>query len=75
MTVKELIEELQKLDPETKVFVQGYEDGYSFPEIHPLIKRFSLDVHQEWYYGPHELDENGEIQGVILKRIESGGGI
>jgi hypothetical protein len=31
MKAKELIEVLQKLDPETIVLVNGYKDGYAIP--------------------------------------------
>ena len=30
MTVKELIEQLQTLDPDLHVFVRGYEGGYDY---------------------------------------------
>jgi hypothetical protein len=37
MTVKELIEQLSKLNPETRVFIHGYEDDY---EDVNCIKKF-----------------------------------
>jgi len=33
MTVRELIEELNRLDPDLHVFVDGYEGGHSYPVI------------------------------------------
>ena len=54
MTVKELIEQLQTLDPELHVFVQGYEGGYN--DAGPIggVRDIALNVHTEWYYGRHE---------------------
>ena len=53
MTVKELIEQLQQLDPDLHVFTSGYEGGYEDVGISG-IKDIALDVHEEWYYGRHE---------------------
>ena len=54
MTVQELIEQLQTLDPDLHVFVQGYEGGYD--DVGPIsnVIDIALDVHTEWYYGKHE---------------------
>jgi hypothetical protein len=74
MTVKELIEQLQQLDPELCVFVRGYEGGYD--DAGPITppNDFALNFHDEWYYGDHEvadyynLDPNKYtiVKGVIL---------
>jgi len=74
MTVKELIEQLQQLDPDLHVFVRGYEGGYDYAG--PIVedKEFALDFHDEWYYGDHEVadyygvkKENYKIvKGIIL---------
>jgi hypothetical protein len=53
MTVKQLIEQLQQLDPDLHVFTQGYEGGYHYAGVNPP-KDIALNVHDEWYYGPHE---------------------
>ena len=53
MTVKQLIEELQQLDPNLHVFTRGYEGGYEEVEISEE-REIALNVHSEWYYGPHE---------------------
>lgn len=53
MTVKELIEQLQQLDPDLHVFTQGYEGGYNDVHLGEEIE-IALDVHEEWYYGKHE---------------------
>lgn len=54
MTVKELIEQLQTLDPDLHVFVQGYEGGYNHAGPIGNVREIALDVHEEWYYGKHE---------------------
>jgi hypothetical protein len=53
MTVKELIEQLQQLDPDLHVFTSGYEGGYNDVYIGNKME-IALDVHEEWYYGKHE---------------------
>ena len=74
MTVKELIAQLQTLDPDLHVFVRGYEGGYDYAG--PIVegKEFALDFHKEWYYGDHEVSdypgvEEGNytiVKGIIL---------
>ena len=54
MTVKELIEQLQTLDPDLHVFTNGYEGGYEDVVSVGGAKEIALDVHTEWYYGKHE---------------------
>ena len=53
MKVKNLIEELQKYDPDTRVVRPGYEGGYQ-DVTHISEYELALNVHTEWYYGPHE---------------------
>jgi hypothetical protein len=67
MTVKELIEHLQTLDPELRVFTRGYEGGYEDAGAPVTIRNFILNYHEQWYYGPHEItDEYSDIKGIIL---------
>ena len=72
MTVKELIEKLQTLDPNLRVFVSGYEGGYDDAAIPNNIMDIALDYHDEWYYGKHEdanmVDKTKYtiVKGVIL---------
>jgi len=54
MIVKELIEQLQQLDPDLHVFTEGYEGGYNDLVTVSEIRDIALDVHTEWYYGKHE---------------------
>ena len=60
MKAKELIEILEKLDPETLVLVNGYEGGYAVPvgtkqiEVCGPFKR-------EWYYGEYDYCRETEL--------------
>ncbi len=68
MVVSELIEILQKLDPNLNVFVEGYESGYdNFIITDP--DTFKLNVNKNWWDGPHRKDENGEVKAIVLKGI------
>jgi hypothetical protein len=72
MTVKELIAELQTLDPDLHVFTSGYEGGYEDVVSVGDIKEIALSYHTQWYYGPHEEAEAEHrekytiVKGVIL---------
>jgi hypothetical protein len=53
MTVQELIDKLQQMDPTAEVYVTGYEGGYD--DIHDLEPvRVCKGFYEEWYYGDHE---------------------
>ena len=65
MTVKQLIETLQQLDPEQMVVTSGYEGGYDeILAAGPI--RLKLNANDEWYYGKHEQDDNGECHAVCI---------
>lgn len=59
MTVKELIEQLQQLDPDIHVMTSGYEGGYQDIQT-PEVCDVALNCYTEWYYGPHE-DANDDL--------------
>ena len=54
MKVKELIEQLQALDPELMVVRPGYEGGVTEVEYATGVP-LALNVNTEWYYGEHEV--------------------
>lgn len=66
MTIKQLIEELSKIeDQDIRVMVRGYEGGVNDMVIGhvennnpPVIHYIALDVNEEWYYGAHEPIDN-----------------
>lgn len=69
MNVKQLIEELQKLDPEIMVIVDGYEGGYD--EVLTIsIKPIQLNKYVDSsYFGNHGepwLDEEKDCDAVHI---------
>ncbi|MFA5695871.1 MAG: hypothetical protein WC917_00195 [Bacilli bacterium] len=58
MKAKELIKFLSKLPEDTLVMTRGYEGGYCDAMPFKGTIKMLLDVHEEWYYGPHELAED-----------------
>ena len=77
MKVKDLIQELQKLDPELLVVVAGYEGGVD--EVKSLTQyKIELDAHKGWaFFGDHCALEDIEdryspsstiVNGVKLER-------
>ena len=53
MKVKDMIAQLQALDPEMPVLAPGYEGGLK--EVnHVRVTEVALNVNTKWYYGPHE---------------------
>jgi hypothetical protein len=74
MTVKELIEQLQPLNPDLQVFTSGYEGGFNDVEI-SKPDTFCLNVNSEWYYGAHEISSHvheedrpnyKQVKGIVL---------
>jgi hypothetical protein len=73
MTVKELIDILDRLDPEAHVFVKGYEGGLDYAGLKGPVTDIVLDVHSEWYYGKHDYASTGYettnkkiVKGIVL---------
>lgn len=66
MTVGELIEKLQTLDPTLEVFVRGYEGGYEDVNTEFEIETFRKNAHTSWYYGKREQDDSGDVEGIVL---------
>ena len=77
MKVKDLIQELQKLDPELLVVVAGYEGGVD--ELKNITQyKIELDAHKDWaFFGDHAaLDDIGHryslsstiVDGVKLEK-------
>jgi hypothetical protein len=65
MNVKQLIEQLQQFDPEAMAVVAGYEGGYDEISDAGAI-RLNLNVNNEWYYGKHEIDNDGECHAIYI---------
>jgi hypothetical protein len=77
MTVKELIEKLQQLDPDLYVFRTGYESGYCDVDFisEPLDMALDVNHEDEWWYGPHDVigklgvEEKNKSKYKIVKGI------
>lgn len=69
MTVKELIEELQKQDPDKLVLVTAYEEGYNeLSKIEQIEVRYETsDKHWVGDYTDYPLDEC-LISAILLPR-------
>ena len=73
MTVIELIEKLKTVEnPNTKVFVKGYEGGLDDVTFDSKLHNILLNVNSEWYHGKHELTYTNNskthkiVEGVII---------
>lgn len=57
MTAKELITQLQKLSPEIKIVVRGYEEGYNdIQQLKPV--KLKQEPNAKWYYGKYTKDDS-----------------
>ena len=57
MTAKELIIQLQKLSPEIKIVVRGYEEGYNdIQQLKPV--KLKEELNAKWYYGEYSKDDS-----------------
>jgi len=74
MTIEALIHELSKHQPQTRVVVQGYEDGFD-----DISKVLSLAVEKNpddaWYYGRLiKSDGDGETAVLLMGTSRSSSG-
>lgn len=66
MNVRELIEELQRHDPEKRVVVSGWEGGYDDVTAVDEI-RLTLNANTALYYGKHKRDDDaGNCQALRI---------
>jgi hypothetical protein len=71
MKAKELMEVLQKLDPETLIIVDGYEGDYSVPKRTEQIYVTGPHENVPWYYGNHKVcleDDPNKITALVIRR-------
>ena len=73
MTIKQLIDILDRLDPEAHVFVKGYEGGLEYAELQGPVTDIILNVNSEWWYGGHDYVTTGYttsdpqiVKGIVL---------
>ena len=69
MKVIDLLALLSQMPSEADVVVKGYEGGVD-DVINVKMVKVKKDVHAEWFYGRHEIDEDGDIQAVLIQREE-----
>lgn len=69
MKVKDLLDLLSQMPADVDVVVKGYEGGAD-DIVNVKLVKIKKDVHAEWYYGRHEIDENGDVQAVYIQREE-----
>jgi hypothetical protein len=69
MKVKDLLALLSEMPADADVVAKGYEGGVDDIIIVQLVK-LSRDVHKEWYFGRHEIKEDGDVQAVFIQREE-----
>ena len=74
MKVKDLIQELQKLDPETLVVVAGYEGGVD--EVKSLTQyKIELDAHKGWaFFGNHcaleDIEDRYSLSSTVVDGVK-----
>lgn len=65
MTVKELIEQLQKLDPEMPVMIPGKEGGYwDLEKIYSTKVILNLQASKDNIVGPHD-----RLEGMFTQEL------
>ncbi len=69
MKAKDLLALLSQMPADADVVVKGYEGGVD-DVVNVKLVKIKKDVHIEWYYGRHEIDEEGDIQAVFIQREE-----
>ena len=69
MKVIDLLTLLSQMPAEAVVVVKGYEGGVD-DVVNVRLVKIKKDVHAEWYYGRHEVDEDGDVQVVFIQREE-----
>jgi hypothetical protein len=70
MTAKELIQKLQKLSPDTRIIIRGYEDGYN--DIQRLIPLMIIPHpgQKADYYGEYTIANTEKEKTVAIRAIE-----
>lgn len=69
MKVRDLLTLLSKMPADADVVAKGYEDGVDDVVQVKLVK-LKKDINTEWYYGKHQISEDGDVQAVFIQREE-----
>ena len=65
MRVNELIALLSQMPADADVVVKGYEEGVD-DVVDVTLVQIRRNVHTEWYYGKHAIDNTGDVQAVFI---------
>ena len=66
MNVAELIELLKEIPPNTRVVVDGYEDGYDDIKSVATLSLYINANTRDWYYGDHaDVDRGCPADAII----------
>ena len=64
MTAAELILELQKLKPDMRIVIRGYENGYNdILQLRPV--KIKLNMNEHWYEGAHDTSTAADTVDAI----------
>ncbi len=69
MKVMDLLTLLSEMPADADVVLKGYEGGVD-DVLNVKLVKIKKDVNAEWYYGKHEIDEDGDFQVVFIQRDE-----
>ena len=69
MKVKDLLNLLSQMPADADVVAKGYEGGVD-DVVNVKLVKLRRDVNGEWYYGRHEINEDGDVQAVFIQREE-----
>jgi hypothetical protein len=69
MKVIDLLRLLSQMPMDADVVVEGYEGGVD-DVINVKLVKIKKDVNVDWYYGRHEIDDDGDTQAVFIQREE-----
>jgi hypothetical protein len=70
MKIKDLLHAISKMNPETDIYIQGYEDGLEDLENIETcgVVRDLNDTESFWWVGPHDYDRGGKPSLVITRQ-------
>ena len=69
MKVKDLLTLLSQMPEDADVVAKGYEGGVD-DVVNVKLVKLRRGVNNDWYYGRHEINEDGDVQAVFIQREE-----
>jgi len=74
MKLRDFLGLLSQLPPDADVVIEGYEGGLD-DVVDVKVVKIKKNTNSKWYYGRHEIDEDGDTQAVFIigeERINEG---